>query len=63
MNDRQTQPHYAPSSVGALMDPAFLRSVMIEANGEHRPEALSPSPLLLRWQGAWHNIAFALSRQ
>ena len=32
-----TQPHYAPSSVGGLMDPAFLRGAMSDVNGGHRP--------------------------
>ncbi len=34
-----TQPRYAPSSVGGLMDPAFLRGAMSDANGGHRPMA------------------------
>jgi hypothetical protein len=32
------QPHYAPCSVGALMDPGFLRDAVSDANGERRVE-------------------------
>lgn len=63
MHDRQTQPHYSPSSVGALMEPAFLRDVMLNANGDRHAETSSLSTLRLRWQGALHTIAVALRRQ
>jgi hypothetical protein len=61
MPDHQTH-HYSPSSVGALMDTAFLRSVMIDANGDRRRESPAPSALRLRWQSAMHSLAVALRR-
>jgi hypothetical protein len=62
MHDHQTQPHYSPSSVGALMDPAFLRGVMLDTNGDHHAESPSRSTLLVRWRVALHTIAIALRR-
>jgi hypothetical protein len=62
MHDHQTQPHYSPSSVGALMDPAFLRGVMLDTNGDHRAESAPCSTLRLRWRVALHAIAIALRR-
>ena len=61
MYTHPTQPHYTPSSVGALMDPGFLRGAVIEANGEHRVESNSPT-LRLRLQMAMHAVAVALRR-
>jgi hypothetical protein len=43
-------PYYSPSSVGALMDPTFLRRAVREAEGRgHANEPLSPS-LAKRWR-------------
>lgn len=62
MHAHQAQPHYAPSSVGALMDPAFLRAAVNDANGDRRAES-TPSPTLrLRWRAAMHAVAAALRR-
>ena len=33
MHASQSHVHYAPSSVGALMDPAFLRGAVLDADG------------------------------
>ncbi len=61
MYTHPTQPHYTPSSVGALMDPGFLRGAVIDANGEHRVESNSPT-LRSRLQVAMHAVAVALRR-
>ena len=40
----RANPYYTPSSVGALMDPTFLRRAVREAEGRgHADEPLSPS--------------------
>lgn len=46
MSANHTQPHYAPASVGGLMDPAFLRGAMGDADAHHHPMAADPSA---RW--------------
>jgi hypothetical protein len=61
MYTRPTEPHYTPSSVGALMDPGFLRSAVIDAQGEHRVKSQA-STLRLRLQEAMHAVATALRR-
>jgi hypothetical protein len=61
MYTHPTQPHYTPSSVGALMDPGFLRSAVIDANGERRT-ASGASTLRMRIQVAMHAVAVALRR-
>jgi len=38
MQTQQTHVHYAPSSVGALMDPAFLREAVLDAESAGRHE-------------------------
>jgi len=63
MDAHRGQAHYAPSLVGALIDPAFLRGAAREANDERRAEARAPSSLRLRWAGAIHAIAVALRRR
>jgi hypothetical protein len=63
MYTRPTEPHYTPSSVGALMDPGFLRSAVIDAQGEHRVKSqASTLRLRLRLQEAMHAVATALRR-
>jgi hypothetical protein len=57
MHAYQDQPHYAPASVGALMDPAFLRSAVIDANGDRRDQTPPSAALLLRWRVAMHAVA------
>jgi hypothetical protein len=62
MHSHQTQPHYAPSSVGALMDPGFLRNAVIDANGDRRPENASPVTLSQCWRVATHVVADVFRR-
>jgi hypothetical protein len=62
MHAHHVEPHYAPSSVGALMDPVFLRGAVIDANGGHRAEGASPPRLWLRWRRAIRAIATACRR-
>lgn len=47
MRTDSNQPHYAPASVGALMDPAFLRGARHDADGAS-PIFLPEQPAL--WQ-------------
>ena len=62
MHAHGDQPHYAPTSVGALMDPEFLRNAVHDANGD-RHEASTPSPeLWLRWQVAMQAVAAVFRR-
>ena len=63
MHAHQTQPHYAPASVGALMDPGFLRSAVIDANGDRPAERIPPVPLRLRWQLVMHAVAAVFRRR
>jgi hypothetical protein len=62
MHAHQTQPHYAPWSVGALMDPTFLRGTVIDANGDRRAESPSSATLRLRWRIAMHAVAAVFRR-
>ena len=62
MHAHQDQPHYAPASVGALMDPAFLRGAVIDANGDRRDETTPSAALRLRLQAAMHAIATVFRR-
>ena len=62
MRAHQTQPHYAPASVGALMDPGFLRGAVIDANGDRRAERSTPVPLRRRWQLVVHAVAAIFRR-
>lgn len=61
MHTHSTQPHYTPASVGALMDPAFLRGAVSEAYGE-RHGAPTSSRLGQRVRLAWHAFAAVLRR-
>jgi hypothetical protein len=56
MHEHLTQPHYAPASVGALMDPAFLRGAMLDAEGGRRAESTSPPATWPRWRTAVHAV-------
>jgi hypothetical protein len=56
MNAHHAQPYYAPSSVGALMDPAFLRHAVMEANGDRHEETVALATLRWRWRGAIHAL-------
>ncbi|MGZ3173567.1 MAG: hypothetical protein ACXU7G_10815 [Croceibacterium sp.] len=62
MHSHQEQPRYAPSSVGVLIDPAFLRGVVIDANGYRRDEGADLPTLRLRLRGAMQAIAVAFRR-
>ena len=62
MHAHQDQPHYAPASVGALMDPAFLRGAVIDANGDRRAETTSSAAWRQRWRAAMHAIAAVFKR-
>lgn len=62
MHAHQDQPHYAPASVGALMDPSFLRGAVIDANGDRRAENASSAALRLRWRAAMHAVAAVFKR-
>ena len=62
MYEHHMQPHYAPSSVGALMDPGFLRRAAMEANGDRREEGPSLAILRWRWRDAIHAITAAFAR-
>jgi hypothetical protein len=63
MPPHQNQPHYAPASVGALMDPAVLRGAVIDANGDRRrAERTSPLTLQARWRVAMHADAAVYRR-
>jgi hypothetical protein len=46
MHSNQSPVHYAPSSVGGLMDPAFLRGAALDAGDEHILAPRSPSSML-----------------
>lgn len=62
MHEHNGHAHYAPASVGALIDTAFLRRAAMDANDERRIERASPSAMRLRWIGAMRAFAFALRR-
>ena len=53
----RNQPHYALSSVGALMDPAFLRGAVLDASGDRRDASTSSATLRLRWRAAIRAVA------
>ena len=55
------QPHYAPASVGVLIEPEFLRGTMIDANGERRLESAAPAPKS-RWKEAMQAISAVFRR-
>ena len=52
MRADSNQPHYAPSSVGGLMDPDFLRSARYDADGRQPVYADERPGLWLRLQQA-----------
>ena len=62
MYEHHMQPRYAPTSVGALMDPAFLRHAVMDANGDRRDETATLATLRWRWRGAIHAMAAAFAR-
>jgi hypothetical protein len=56
-NDRDRHFHYTPSSVGALMDPGFLRQAVHDADSppDFRSEPM-PSEPLPRWRVAMGSV-------
>jgi hypothetical protein len=62
MDAHHLQPHYTPSSVGALMDTAFLRNAVMEANGDRRGVTATSSNLHWSWRHAIHAITAAFRR-
>ena len=60
MRADSTQPHYAPSSVGGLMDPAFLRGARHDADGLPPVFHGEPPALWLRLQQAVHSVVAAM---
>lgn len=63
MLTHQGQPRYAPASVGVLVDTAFLRGTMIDANGDRHAESVTRPTLRLRWKGTMHAIVAAFRRR
>jgi hypothetical protein len=55
MHAGQTPLHYAPASVGALMDPGFLRGAVLDADGGVRTLPVKP-----RWHKRTSDIWRAL---
>jgi hypothetical protein len=62
MHAPQAQPHYTPTSVGGLMDPAFLRGAVIDANGGQAEAGTSWRTVLLRLRAAMRRFAAVLRR-
>lgn len=62
MHEHNGQAHYAPASVGALIDTGFLRHAAMEANDERRAERARPSALRRRLSEAMRTLAAALRR-
>ncbi len=61
MHAHPTQPHYAPASVGGLMDPAFLRWTVIDAEGGRRAGSTSPA-MRPRWRTVMHAVTAIFRR-
>ena len=63
MHSSQSQVHYAPASVGALMDPEFLRGAVLDADGVHQLGADSRRIAAReRWRIALRSAASLLRR-
>ena len=54
--------HYAPASVGALADTAFLRSAAMYSNDERHAKAMPSVASQSRWISALRALAVALRR-
>lgn len=52
MHAGRDSPHYAPTSVGALMDTAFLRHAAHEFRGEHHATAETRPRLRQAWRSS-----------
>jgi hypothetical protein len=57
MHAGQTHFHFTPSSVGGLMDPAFLRAAMQDADGMRLSIKNARSPVAKRWLAVRRAIA------
>lgn len=62
MHANQTHPHYAPSWVGGLMDPVFLRHAVHDAKGECHADSRAPPPTRAVWQAALRRVAALFRR-
>ena len=51
MHHQQSQLHYAPVSVGGLMDPGFLREAVQDSEGRMRSKS-APGRLQAGWRAA-----------
>ena len=60
MHASQAPLHYAPASVGALMDPEFLRGAVSDADGRH-PSTVSSWPRMPAWLRAAAQIVASTS--
>ena len=58
MYTAQDQPHYAPTSVGALMDPLFLRRAVDDASAQGFPQDPASRLPPARWRAAL-KVAFS----
>jgi hypothetical protein len=63
MDSRTEQPHYAPASVGVLVDPEFLRDAVLDANGGRRAAVETRFDLRLRCRQAIDAIKVSLQRR
>ncbi len=46
----RSQPHFAPFSAGALMDPVFLRRVVSDVEASGHADETRPPPVNARWR-------------
>lgn len=63
MHANQTHLRYAPSWVGGLMDPGFLRHAVHDAEGEHDAEDHTPPSTWLAWKRAADSVAAFFRRR
>ena len=62
MHAGQIPLHYTPTSVGALMDPAFLRGAVLDADGEHHGSSSRWPPMPPRLRAALRVMTNTLAR-
>jgi len=61
MHAGQTPLHYAPASVGGLMDPVFLRRAVLDAEGGRHADAGTGATRSRRhWCAAWRRLVARL---